>query len=485
MINLYKIRIDAFMSILFIVSLNFIFNIIDFASYIDAFYIAMAIVSIFVTVITIRYGCKINGTIFNFVSIFLALSYIFTFGQVILQALFVCSGNAGYRIVIDYYGKKETIYALKIIFMIYSALCVGLILSGKNDQNLKVITRTEFSSSEINQAYKDQKFAMRIILMTFPIRVLTDTLILLAGFSGGFASSGSMTSSIPDIVISYGNFSIIGLALLVFSLRTNKRKQTLTFFAVTAYFCLMMLNGRRSETVAYLCIIGLIYLSTNKKPKIGKVLFLCLLTYIFLAGLYSVVLMRTYHATYSIAIFLECFLDSLTTRNIILEVLREYGNTCYTPISVIVNWLPTYGPTWGTSYYFGIFAVFINFFGIPGKLTRQSCYGLTLQNTPGMLSSYYVNIGGSIYGEWLFNFGIIGAAIIAIIMGILIGKLSRKANEMMLFGEGTKLAYCVPLMTSILYWIRDYFSGGIRELVWGILFVCLTSKILVSKRKNN
>lgn len=480
--NLGKIRADAFVDIVIILIVNLFISVINFTSRIDTFYIILAFFSIAVTAMTIRYEYKTDGSIFNFATIFLALSFIFTFGQVILLAVFVFTGNTGYRIVIDYYGKVKTIYALKIIFMVYSSLCIGIILASKNVRNIKFIAQNAFSTDEIARAYQDQKYAKRIILLTFPIRVLTDLMILFAGMSGGFSSSGLMTSSFPDIIISYGNFSIIGLALLVFSLRINKKKQTLTFFSIAAYFCLMMLNGRRSETVVYLCVIGLIYVSTNKKIKAGKLLQYCLLAYIFLAGLYSVVLMRTYHETYSVAVFLECLLDSLTTRNIIFEVLREYGNTCYTPISVIVNWLPTYGPTWGTSYYMGVSAILINLFGIQGRLTRQSCFGLTLQNTTGMLSPYYVNIGGSIYGEWLFNFGIVGAVLIGIFIGVLIGKLSRNANVVMRLSDGKKLAYFVPLMTSILYWIRDYFSGGIRELVWGILFVYITSRILSSRR---
>ena len=477
------IRIDAFIDIILIFAIAVIMLFSNFENNIDLFYVVMSICSVVITIITLKFQAKIHGNLFNFSNLFIILCWVFTFGQVLLMAIFSCTGITGYTIVIDYYGASNTIYALRIILCIYSAVCVGLLVSGKNSVNINETQNIRDYNEEKIQLENERRYAKNIILITFPVRIITDTLILLAGLRGGLVGSTSMTAAIPDIVISYGNFSIIGLALYVHSLKHNKKQQTLIFFAIVFYFCLMMLNGRRSETVAYLCVIGLVYVSTRGRVKAVKLLGYFILAYVFLAILYSVVSMRVLYGTNSLSSFLSCLGQSLTTKNIVFEALREYGNTCYTPISVLVRWLPQYGPSWGTSYYYGATAVLINIFGIAGKLTKKSNYGFALQETSGVLSQYYYNIGGSAFGELFFNFGVVGGIVVAIFVGIMIGKISKKVGETIHDNNNWEsIAYMIPLMTSLLYWIRDYFSGGIREAVWGVLFVYFTRK-LIFKRK--
>ena len=248
-----------------------------------------------------------------------------------------------------------------------------------------------------------------------------------------------------------------------------------------------MLSGRRSENVAYLCVILILLLLsqkeyTHKKLKLKHVLLLLPFGYCVLLFLYTVVRFRG-EGSFSLVNFFHSMKYYHIHDNILIEQIREYGQTAYTTISVLTNWLPKYTPSYGTSYIYGISSIFPNVGGFMGKLTEASNFGLTLARTNGILNSLYRNIGGSVLGEFFFNFGKIGALFAASILGTVIGKTNAKVISYIRF-DSYNLIYTIPIMFSTIYWIRDYFGDTIRDIIWGVLFCYLLVHIKTNKRGN-
>ncbi|MPN01740.1 hypothetical protein SDC9_148951 [bioreactor metagenome] len=147
---------------------------------------------------------------------------------------------------------------------------------------------------------------------------------------------------------------------------------------------------------------------------------------------------------------------------------------------VINRWLPRYGPSYGDAFYLGWTAIIPNIPGIftwPGAITNLSCFSLKLQAT-GVLSSSYTNIGGSLIGELFFNFGFAGGAIFAVAFGVFIGLISGKCTYFLSSDNYHGFIRVIALMFATIYWVRDYFGGEIRVMVWGPLICYLIIHII-------
>ena len=73
----------------------------------------------------------------------------------------------------------------------------------------------------------------------------------------------------------------------------------------------------------------------------------------------------------------------------------------------------------------------------------------------------------------------------AAIIGYCIGKISNKSQKLITQTFNYNMIYYFTMMAGILYWIRDYFSGIVRELVWGVLFCWFIGKIILKKEEKN
>ena len=86
------------------------------------------------------------------------------------------------------------------------------------------------------------------------------------------------------------------------------------------------------------------------------------------------------------------------------------------------------------------------------------------------MSHSYENIGGSLIGEFFFNFDLLGGVFVALFFGLFIGWVSRNSSYCFITNNYYSLVLYIPIMFATIYWVRDYFGGGVREAVWGILF---------------
>lgn len=423
---------------------------------------------------------KISGQILCFATIFVLILALFHFGQV-----FICGywenlvTELNLRIVLNYFSNSECISAMRIINMSFVGICLGLILSSRKENYLY-----DFSiiNDNLSDCISNEKRAWLLIAFTFPIKVVIDMAFFYLSFSGGFTNAVIWFGNFPDILRTMGNLSMLGFGILIVSLSYDKIKQFKVFIFIILYLLIQIISGRRSETIAYITILTFLYLKTknNKHRKIESIIVIGILGYLFLTLMYTTVRIRDLDSR-TIEGFFELFWRLLTKQNIFMEAMREYGNTGYTPVCVLNNWLKSYPPSYGKSYVFGLSAVLPNIGGFVSELINSSTYAIQLQEFNMVLDGFR-NIGGSVIGELFFNFGKVGGLVVSPILGLLIGRVSQKVNEYIKSYQLKKLAFYIPAMFAILYWIRDCFGNGTREVVWGILIWYFVGFIKVKDR---
>ena len=433
-------------------------------------YIFFATISIIELLLFYFYNTKLNNRVINFSFLFATCLYLFNFGQVILMGFFQ-NACQNLTIVLRYFDADDLFYGLKIINNLIVIIYISILICS-GSRNTKDIEKNKKKYSYTNL----KKRSIIILLFTFPIKFITDMIVLYNGLIYGFTTAKMVLLTIPDFIVSYGKFSIIGFYLLIISLRKQKKQQLKVFIFLIVYNLIIMLTGRRSENVAYICIYLYLFFA-DKKLDIKNIIILLISAFLGFTFLNALV----YNRSYSIGI-VNAFNYTLLNKNILFEALREYGNTVYTALSVIIKWLPMHDPGYGVSYYKGISAIFPNLGGIMGDLTRESNFGFILQNS-NVLYKQYTNIGGSILGEIIFNFGLYGSIIGAIIIGVIVGNISKKAQTILENECNYNVIYYCTVMSGILYWMRDYFSGISREIVWGLIFCWIIKKIKVKNEE--
>lgn len=473
------IRTTDLMYILISIIGAIVSNIIPVSDY--SAYKYLSIILLFETIIFLIANKKKSGNLVDFSAIFMLLLLLFNFGQVFLLAYFP-SFLVNKTVVLTYFSIQEAFDAC--IWMNYTYVIIGaFILMNNQPQKLKVkITDKSFIPE--NHEYLLRK-CYYLIGVTLPIKLFVDINYLIRSFLGGFEYGKSWLNSFPNFITTIGKFSMIGFAFLIVLHRNFPRKQIRSFIIVAIYLFLLMLSGRRSENVSYLCVMLILLLLsrseyTQNRLRLKHILLLVPFGYFVLLFLYTVVRVRG-EGAFSISNFFDSMQYYNIHDSILIEQIREYGQTGYTAISVLTRWLPNYNPSYGTSYIYGISAIFPNIGGFMGELTETSNFGLTLARTNGVLNSLYRNIGGSVLGEFFFNFGKIGALFAAGVLGAVIGKTNAKVISY-IRSDSYNLIYTIPVMFSTIYWIRDYFGDTIRDIVWGVLFCYLLLYIRTDKR---
>lgn len=419
---------------------------------------------------------KASGQVLSFATIFVIILAIFHFGQV-----FICGywndliPELKLRIVLNYFSDVECIRAMRIINMSFVGICTGIILSARENNR-----KNNPWNNDVHVEYrKNEKLALYLIAFTFPIKIIIDALFFYFSFTSGFLNAVIWLGKFPDIIKTFGNLSMLGFGVLIVSLADKKSKQFKVFAFIMLYLLIQIISGRRSETISYITILAFLFFKTRsgKRIKFSTIILAVISGYILLTLMYTTVRIRDMDNR-TIEGFFQLFWLLLTKQNIFMEAIREYGNTGYTPVCVLNNWLRNFPPSYGKSYIFGLSAIFPNIGGIVSKLNLSSLYAVQLQVHKMVLDGFR-NIGGSVIGELFFNFGKVGGLITSLILGVFIGKLNCNVNLCIQNKQINKLGYYIPAMYAVLYWIRDCFGNGVREVVWGIIIWYIVGLIKV------
>ena len=422
------------------------------------------------------FNTKTTGRILNFASVLVMVLFVFNFGQLFIYT-FLQNVYSHIRFM-NLLTLKESVFGFKMMIMCFGFICLGL-LFGSMPSNKNIINKNK----SINNEYDWYKVSKKIILYTFPVKVIVDVLCLYVSMTEGGPAARTWLNEFPNVITDYGKISLIGWALLIITLRDDPKKQRIAFCFTEFYILIAMLSGIRSENVAYMLVFAMLYF-ISKKDKIKFSLIVLYgvagvfaLTFIVAAGEFRSVDDK------SISSFINVLNIAITEKNVIFLLLDQLGDTGYTGLCVLNKWLPNFSPFYGESYYKGVFAIIPNIPGLtdlPGQITASSSFMVLMQENHA-LSDAYVNIGGSLFGEFFFNFGKIGGMIFAFLTGCFLGKISKKTNISIAENNYYGLITYIPIMFAVVYWVRDYFGGIIREAIWGPLFCYFLLKFVLNK----
>lgn len=417
-----------------------------------------------------------SGYLFEYSVIFVFVLFIFNFGQLMIYTYFKdIYHHVRFLLLMS---NNHAYYGFTIMNFAFITIC-GAVLIGES----KVIN-INYKNTALNTA--DVKKIVKILItITFPVKVILDLITLYISLTVSGPDARLWVNTFPNVILYYGKISLLGFALLIVLNRDNYRKQRNIFLFMMIYILVMMISGIRSENVGYLLVFTFLFLFTSKKKVNVLSVFLIvgagivILAFISAAGDFRVSTDKTFVS------FFDCVSKYLLEKNVLLSLLDTLGDTGYTAQSVINGWLPLNKPFMGKSYILGLFSIIPNIpyiLTFPGHITEKSCFALILQQS-GVLSEYYHNIGGSLIGELFFNFGITGGIFFALVLGIIYGNISRKCTTELKTSNYDKLIWLIPFMFFGTYWVRDYFGGGFREVVWGPLLLLMIRNLYYRRHK--
>lgn len=423
----------------------------------------------------------INGKIINFATLFMIVLFIFNFGQVVILLFF--EGIYSHVRFLLLLTNAESFYGFKSMNLAFSLLSLGVLVSGIGSINHE-ITDKDIST---NKKYDFEKVFKYVIAFTFPVKAAIDVFCLIVSIVSGASAARQWLNAFPNVLTDYGRVSVVAFALLLIIYKNSHKKQKRLFLFIETYILIMMISGIRSENVVYVLVFFFIYVF-NRKKKVrilsliiyGVIAFFAL-SFVVASGEFRAVPEKNFFS------FMSLLYKCMTEENVVLSLLDTCGDTGYTAQCVVNKWLPYYGTSNGDAYYLGWTSVIPNIpglFTLPGELTRESCFAIKLQEM-GALSSSYTNIGGSLIGELFFNFGIVGGSIAAGLLGFIIGKVSNKSTYYMQNNNYAGLIRHIPFMFACTYWIRDYFGGIFREIVWGPLIIWVIIMVFKPNFLNN
>lgn len=425
---------------------------------------------------------KMVGRFLNYANVFIVVLYVFHFGQLIIYTYFQkIYSHVRFLLLLT---LQESVWGFQCIYLIFSVGSLGIIFYDLKINKCKVDRKAVLLEKK-----NDMLKITRIIMwLTFPVKVIIDIGCFGVSIMVGGSAARIWMNSVPNVFVYWGKISLIALAIFIIINRENEKKQKAIFVFTEIYILLMMISGIRSENVGYLLVMAFLYISTKRKRiKLTSMILYMVVGSVVLSFIMGVGEFRLVENK-SISSFANTIEKSLTEENAMLHLIDNLGDTGYTAQCVINKWLPQYGASKGDSYYLGITAIIPNIPGIAdffGEITERSCFAIRLQKAHA-LSSSYINIGGSLIGELVFNFGIIGGAVTAMLLGMIIGAVSKNTNEYLLGNDYRKLTKYIAMMFAFTYWVRSYFGSEIREMVWGpILFLIVGKVFLGHKQKGS
>lgn len=415
----------------------------------------------------IFFNTKINGRAFNYASIFCAVIFVFNFGQLMIYTFF----RSIYPHVrfVNLMDGKAAIHGFQWMSLAFAMVCMGILTFGM---------KLDYSIANNNQTFVDNEevvsLSKKVIGITFPVKLVIDVLCLLVSVTSGGTAARLWMNRVPYILVAYGKISLVGFALLLLALNNKPKSQKKVFYFIIFYILLMMVSGIRSENVGYLLVFIFLYFASQKKKiHIPSLLIYGISGFLLLTFIVTVGDFRS--ADKSLSSLVNIFIDNMTKNNVIFSLMDTCGDTGYTTQEVINRWLPVYGATHGDSFYVGWISIIPNIpgvFTLPGDLTAKTYFALRLQSS-GLLNSNYYNIGGSLLGELFFNFGLFGGVFASLLVGLVIGWTSKKTTDYIAINYIGGMIVFVPIMFATIYWVRSYFGGEFRIIVWAPLLIYL------------
>ena len=397
---------------------------------------------------------------------FIGLSYLFMFGQVLLDGLFrikEIEALGHLRPVIDPRYDAALMYKASIFII----LCIQMIFL------FFVINKRPNLS--VNENNNDDIFVtgVALIVIGLPSHLLYSLqMIISAQASGSYNGIGDNSGLIDD----FANFFIYSIICLLFSKKISEKRIKLIIALIIVYFAIVMaLTGDRRYQIVSIITITLAYIKSYN-PKIGwKWLIIIVSSYFVLSLFYLIREIRESNLTSLMnffSLFYKVAIDS--NSNVLSQTLYEFGGSFYT-VCLALKYIPSI-----LNYKFGLTIVS----GIISIIPLGFIYQDFSLYQFGRLASQLMElgkttVGGSVYADIYGNFGIYFGLLFAGLLGYLLHVLFNKKSSNTL----NEVNYYI-LFYALIHLARASFTEVIRTSVWGI-FVTFIVFVFVRGRIEN
>jgi len=432
---------------------------------INSWMFRFSIAALFQLIINIFILNKLGENLFSLSMLFLIFSSIFHLGQVFVIGFSLESNmsiNILNRISIDVL-KEASIYTL----ITHGFLSLGMqgtfLFKNKN-----IIKRLEAEPLNNDLALM-RKIGKMLILIGIIPTLYIDFYRIIIFLSQGYVATYSL--SISGFVTTIARSFELGLLMLMIGNNRNLKKARNVLFFTLLYYSIVMLSGHRGRAILF--IITMIYFYINTAQKVSAK------TY-FKFGVIGYILLIIINTIGDFRHYVRPTINDwilMISKNIgspIIDAIGEFGSTMISLCLSIQYCIPI---QYGMNYLQSLLLVFPNVGGILNDVIKNVRY------TDYIPEYARKSLGGSYIGEAYFSFNS-GGVIFAILIGIVVAMISLKFKKLIIEKAYLKMSYYLILFPDLLWWVRSYFSGLVRDFVWlGMLiyFLKMAHKFKVKK----
>lgn len=431
----------------------------------------LSVFSVFLFLIDTIFFIILGKKIFSVGYIFVALSFLFHMGQVILHAFFK-DYNYISADFIKIYPEQLTKSALLFSLNIIQIVTFFILLSTYSK------IKRERMNSKFNKISNTQLKLVGWIMCIITVPMKFKYIKAAIDIVQDETYVSSTVEGFSGVYIQISNFCIIAFVILLFAYSYNKVMQKIILFSSCLFFVWSMLSGGRIYGVISILILLLCYIRINDiKINFISITVMCFFMVVFLQLITTISFIRTTHE-FNIPNLIQYAFNP--SNNFLLKMLDEFGGTVGTVIFTfdeVPRYLDFHN---GQSYIKAWMLVGFNINGILNQISKEISYTLLFSNR--------FHLGGSYIGELYYNFGFFSYAF-APLVGLFIGKISEMSDYCLENKLVIEFAVLVMPVYGAISWVRGYFDSFTRSFVWGTVFilffyfVCRRIKISDLKRK--
>ncbi|WP_416828186.1 O-antigen polysaccharide polymerase Wzy [Ectobacillus polymachus] len=442
--------------------LLYTFNSIEYGLWLNIFF-WITLSHILITFFSLHF---IGIKIFSISSMFLIFSYLFHLGQILLKGI-----DNNYKFKLDVaMVMGSDVYKKAVIF---SLLIISLVAFGVMLSNLKkgFSYNTPFVSN-----YAESKVAIRlgwiIFSCTFPFEVYYSVKSMIIAFEQGY--NGVFDFQANGLLSLYARFHLVGIALLIMGYGKKLKKSLVVLLIYSSYLVITMFSGGRMYQIVSIVILMYVFIkSTNTRVNLKKTIFLSFLAFLLVTFLNTMADIRSMDSR-TFEIVSNAFFKHLHN-NPIFGALDEFGGTIYTVCLTMLAVPNSIEYSHGLQFVTNFMSIFPNINGIFTKINASSNYVLLL-NVPA--------IGGSYIGELYYSFEFL-SYLAAIVIGVIVGKVSNKFEYYLLRGEFLKVSYFIIPIFSLFIMIRGTASILYRNTILSICFLFIIYTFFIKKNSRS
>ncbi len=409
-----------------------------------------------------------NERIISFFFFFVIFLYLFHFGQVLMEGIFV-DYEYDYVNYIQYYmtNMESLQKSLNVSNLVTSFTFLGGLMATNNkfepyksSNALSDIADNEFIRLSVHSV------AVLLCVGFLPFRLYIDVRQIIAAIGQGYF--GAINVSVPGIFDSFASIWYVALILL-YATTMNKKKKLYILLATIVYLGIKMLTGNRGHETVVLVSMFIIIIYQKGKMSLKKWLKYIVIVYVALIALDLVYSFRVQGISYFLSNW-KILVSETTSNNILLETIGTFGETLYTPYlmfeQISMGVLKT--EFMGT-FLKSIVSIIPDAFGIFSKINDAAILGKIIKTSHA--------IGGSYVAELYYNFQ--GIYLLATtLLGMVWMKLSRRVEYAIQYERYDILAYSLPWLVHLLWWTRDSVGNYTRNVLWQILITWIILSIL-------